>query len=477
MKLPQRAAVLLAVLGVAAGVLFGTSTASAYPAAPATQFGSVTYNFIDPAVATITQSSASAVVLFSADNSLDIAANETLNFVQSVPSQVMIIRYTGASPIEWHGTVTASANLIVTSAAGFIIDGIVTTGVDLVLTTGVAQLDGAGNLNPVFNPTALDGGITVDAAATLTAQHNLGIAGDRVDIDGSLVATDGSISVASTSQANYTAGADGAPLTIGAGLTDGFVDVSSTGSVRGHVVVEVTAQSPSGYALDGVVESDGRGEVLATASVFGVGGGDTGHVNAFADSNGVGDGTLGAHLFGAAPSPFVASSVQVSSLGQTVPAGSAAGIMDGIFFEELDASLTLQCVATDDDAPAEPSASMLVGNLAWDGDPVLPGGFDLGVPNQAPLVIPGLGTVAVNVQEWSVVDGYQILTATALRVVSGEVTTDIGVAECGWPNPAAAPAGLPATGLDAGQLILALGAGGALIVLGVFLYRRRSAVR
>jgi LPXTG-motif cell wall-anchored protein len=165
----------------------------------------------------------------------------------------------------------------------------------------------------------------------------------------------------------------------------------------------------------------------------------------------------------------------MASAGLTVPAESAAEITNGVFFEGLEASASVQCDALDGDAPALPEASLVVDNLVFLGAEVLPGGFDPEVPNQAPIVVPALGSVAVNVQEWSVVDGYQILTTTALRVVSRGSTTEIGVVECGWPDPAG-PAGLPATGPDGAAVIVAGGAGGAFILLGAMLFVRRRRV-
>jgi LPXTG-motif cell wall-anchored protein len=181
-------------------------------------------------------------------------------------------------------------------------------------------------------------------------------------------------------------------------------------------------------------------------------------------------------MFGGESTPFTSDTpFQLVSYGEIAPSASVIVVPHITLLEELEVGFYMQCSTLQDPEEAEsPTVPSYIDfgllGAVYDGGAIAPSCEPL--PNQAPIIVPGLGTVAINEQVKTVVDGWEILTGTALHIVTPTEDIRLGVVEC------AQPAVLAATGADradaqlgvAGAVMLALA--GIVLVLG---RRRRTA--
>jgi LPXTG-motif cell wall-anchored protein len=212
--------------------------------------------------------------------------------------------------------------------------------------------------------------------------------------------------------------------------------------------------------------------------VIGTSASNDGQFDAFANRSGPAGGELGAHMFGGDSTPFTSEQpFQFISYGALAPSASVALVPAVTLFEELSAGFLLQCSTLEEpEDPASPTVptyvDLTVLEIVYDGGVIVPGSEPL--PNQAPIVVPGLGTISLNEQVRTVVDGWEIITATALHIVTPTDDIRLGVVECAQP----AAAQLAATGADRADAQLGLAGGVMLALAGIVLVlgRRRRAV-
>lgn len=485
---PIRRAIALstaAVLATAGVLLLGATGAQAYPNGIATQAGGVTYNLGSPPVATFTQNAPDSVVTTGMSGSLDIAVGETLNIVQANSSWLMVLNNTTASPIQWNGTINVDANLLVISPAGININGTLTGGGDVILSTGTTNVMSLGPFIPLA-PLVTNGGIVVGTTGSVVAGGNLGIAGNDTTIDGSLHADGEAVSIVSDSDVEYNRSAGATTLFAdGSGFAGGLILTSSTASVTSTGLIVVEATAPSTATLDGLLEADGEGAVVGegipgVVAVVGAAGSSDGQFDALANGAGPAGGQLGAHFFGGDSTPFLSTFVfQLVSYGTPVPSLSQFALPLGTFFDDLQVAVGMVCTTLEDyadpeSATVDPYAIFLFDGAAWDGSSFLPPTYDPEIPNQAPFTVPGLGTVAFNEQSTSIVDGYEVLTATALHVVTATEDVTIGVTECAKPAPQLAATGASVDAAPALMGAVLLSLAGVVLVLR---RRRQDATR
>jgi LPXTG-motif cell wall-anchored protein len=466
----RRALALAAVvtLGSAAALVAGASPAHAYPSGAALQAGAVSFNFADPLVATMTQNSPGAVVLFSADDSLDLAATETLNIVQTDPSMVLQIRYTGESPLEWDGTVTASANLVVTSPAGFVIDGSVFAGGDLMISTGEAPFDPDGPANElVFSPLVGDGPLTIASDADVSAGDQLGIFGHVVTLAGSASAQS-SATVASTAQATWSRLFENDNLAIVGGLEGGSATVDG---ILTAPSAKVLTPNPSTQAIDGTVRGTRAGEPGSASVAMSVNGTAT-EFGAEAVTGGAGlFAGLGAHAAMGDPVPATFTSVTLGTVGTGAVPDDSAAVLSGLVVDE---DLSIDIIQARCLIDGGFDIHVAIGGAEFDGTPILPDGYDLTTPNQPAFDLGDGISIAFNVQERAVVGGFELLAMSAVLVTTPEASVAFGVVECGLPAQPEEP-GLAATGVAQSSLAPAL-AGVAMLVGIVLVVSRRRRV-
>jgi hypothetical protein len=480
-KTPRRAIAVsvTALIATAAALFAGGSAAQAYPGPVMVQMGGVVFDLSSPPVANFVQSTPEAAVT----GGLDVGLGETLNIVQSDPGWLMVLNNTSGSPLQWNGTINVDANLLVISPAGINLNGTITGGGDVVLSTGTTGLIAVG-LFVQLAPLATDGTITVGATGSILAGGLAGFAGNDITISGSVHADGNAVSIVSDDQIEYQRYSGDTLAADGSGFAGGLIQTTATANVTAAGVVHVQASAPSTSLLDGNLASDGQGTVLGSGvpgvvSVIGTSSSNDGQFDALANIDGPVGGQLGAHMFGGASTPFVSGApFQLLSYGPVVPNVSVALAPFVTLFDDLDIGFGIQCSTLEEPENPESAvvptyAELFVFGLEYGGVPIAASGEVL--PNQAPIVVPGFGTVALNEQVKTVVDGWEILTSTAAHIVTPTDDIRLGVVECAQLAPATAQ--LAATGADRADAQLGFAGAALLALAGVVLVlsRRRRA--
>ncbi len=119
------------------------------------------------------------------------------------------------------------------------------------------------------------------------------------------------------------------------------------------------------------------------------------------------------------------------------------------------------------------SANVSVSTATLGGTPILPPGYDVSVPNQAPVPIGAAGVISFNEQVHTTVGRWDVLTVTAIHLVGEGLDIRLGVVSCAVP--AGSVLASTGTSMDVAPALVGAAAvmlGGVLLVL-----RRRRAVR
>ncbi len=457
------AAVCVMGLAVASTLLIGVGAASALPSGITNPVGTVTPT-TSGSTLTLTQTTPVAVVNFTA---LTLLAGETLDIVQD-PGDVLVIRNTGVIPAGFEGTLTADATVIISSPLGIgvLSTGSLTAGEDLILTTGaITDADAILSTIPI-DPTAADGQLGTAPGSSLTGA-SVGLAGDYVLHGGFIDALDGVAMLYSLNLTSYTAGSSPPLSATGAGLAGG--GVAMTGSVYANGIATIVAPAPGGMDVTGSIISNSQWSFgIAQDVVVGEGSSDGLVAQAYSNIDDPVGVQFPASFLTGDPLPSFWDGFLLAVEGDTAPTSSlfygtgiGLGIEDGYTFPVVVAT----CL--DEDGQREALVD-LPGGAYLLGTPLTPVGYDFTVPNQPAIPIGDVGEISFNEQVHTTVGGWDVLTVTAVHLVSLEEDIRLGVVSC------AVPAGsvLASTGssLDASPWLV----GTALLMLtGVVLVLRR----
>ena len=468
-KTPRRALAATAVAAVAAAstLFLGVGAASALPTGFTNPVGTVVPSTVGSTL-TLTQTTDVAVVNF---NTVSLALGETLDIVQD-EGDILIIRNIGMVPAAFEGTMTADATVIITSPPGMGVapSGSLRAGQDLILTTGAITDAGALLSTIPIDPAATDGIIGTDVGASLTAGGSVGVAGNYVFHQGSIDAFDGFAMLYSVDTTGYSPATVPRLSVSGTGLSGG--GVAMTGSVYANGPAFVLAPAPGGMDVSGVMVSNGQGFIGSAADLLiGTGSSD----GLIAQSYGNIDDAVGAQfpasvIVGTTDLELFWDYLGVSAEGATAPTFAvfqASGLElgeGGYTFPSIEAT----CIVEEGERQATVE---LPGGAQLAALPLTPVGYDFNIPNQAPIPIGDVATIAFNEQVHTTVGGWDVLTVTAVHLVGIDVDVRIGVVSCALP----AGAELAATGstMDAAPVLV----GAAVLLLGgVLLVLRRRRV-
>jgi LPXTG-motif cell wall-anchored protein len=419
---------------------------------------------------TVTQSSEVAVINVT---SLNIEADETLEIITSSSTSLTVFRVTGGGTAVIEGQITSTGSLAVMNAGS---EAINVTGIhafidvvgDLLLVAGNAP--DAQFTSPISEFTvAVPGGLlSVQDGATVHADRAVAIVGAHLSIGGDISADNGDLAIWSAASFTYDrlisefsvtgTELDSSDVTIEPGsfqfATHGIVRIYSAGSI----VHNGTSVGHNAGSTDGISGVDLRGDIQSDAL----------DVWAYGDAA---DGTpyIGAFPFLGDPVAMTASAVGVNTSGGTYPTRSTF-VMADLVLGLFDVAI-IQSACGLEGSPLDVHWAM--SNPNYNGSEIVPDVSIYSVPNQPPVVVPGLGTVYFNEQEVSELTDWQIVSATAIRIVTESGEIRVGNTSCAIP----AEDVLPATGADAAPALAAalLALLALLVGAGFVLLRRRVA--
>lgn len=473
----RRASALSAVvlLALASVLAVGAGAASAQPGTITVISGTVAQS---TSGSTLTLTQSTDVAIISTNISADVAAGETLRIVQPSATSVLVIRDLGSGPSTFAGTIVSTGSVVLINPLGlsFAATADVQVGGDLLVTSGDAtdaQFIGGGVVD--FTLTDAGGPIEIAAGASVVSQGTLLLLSPSVSNAGTTGSTDSRYYAIAYEQTtwdphNRNSWSFSNPL-FGASY-------SFTGTQLGVIGITILGYGPSTLS----------GDTVVTAQLL--------YDGYYADARIGGDpidSPTGFRVMAVGPDGDETSSgarallgdpVHVSMTGVNVTVGGTGAVPNFASvrvqeFELLDRFaadyLTTWCQVGETSGAIEPYFEIQVPTI--DGADFLPADFDASIPNQAPLTVPGFGTVTLNQQVASQLDGYDVVTTTAVHIVTEEGDdVRLGETTCGIPQ-AVTPAGpqLAATG---GELpVGAFGAAIIAVLAGLALVARRRVTR